>query len=106
MNKVLKKLAIVNAADKKGVPVAVGDIIKVFHFIAARNRRVYMYKIIADIPGVGIRAVDLGEATTKGISNAHSCPLNALGDYWVIDGACEETETGELICWWERRSKV
>ena len=103
MSGILKNLVMANASDTNGVPVAVGDIVKVFHFTAARRRKVYMYKLVADVPGVGIRAVDLGESVTKGISKAHGCPLNAIGDYWVIDGHCKETETGELMCWWERK---
>lgn len=32
------------AFDKNGIPFAVGDVVKVFHFIGARRKRHYMYK--------------------------------------------------------------
>lgn len=30
--------------DKHGIPIERGDIVKVFHFVGARNKRHYMYK--------------------------------------------------------------
>lgn len=30
--------------DKRGIPIARGDIVKVFHFTGARRKRNYMYK--------------------------------------------------------------
>lgn len=30
--------------DERGVQIAVGDVIKVFHFVGARRKRHYMYK--------------------------------------------------------------
>lgn len=30
--------------DKRGIPIERGDIVKVFHFVGARNRRHYMFK--------------------------------------------------------------
>lgn len=32
------------AFDKNGIPFAIGDVVKVFHFIGARRKRHYMYK--------------------------------------------------------------
>lgn len=32
------------AFDKNGIPFAVGDVVKVFHFIGPRRKREYMYK--------------------------------------------------------------
>lgn len=31
--------------DKHGIPIMPGDVLKVFHFVGARNKRHYMYKI-------------------------------------------------------------
>ena len=33
-----------NAYDKRGIPIHVGDVLKVFHFIGPRKKRYYMYK--------------------------------------------------------------
>lgn len=35
-----------NTCDKHGRELAVGDVLKVFHFIGARGKRQYMYKQI------------------------------------------------------------
>ena len=32
--------------DKKGIPIFVGDTLKIFHFIGARRKRHYMYKYV------------------------------------------------------------
>jgi hypothetical protein len=34
--------------DKHGIPIMVGDVLKVFHFIGARRKRHYMYKMCID----------------------------------------------------------
>lgn len=106
MAEILKELALTGYLDTNGVPVAVGDLLKVYHFTAARSRKVFMYKVVADVPGIGIRAVNISDMVTKGASKAHACPLNLLDQYWVIDGPSKETETGELLCWWERKRKL
>ena len=31
--------------DKRGIPIQDGDVLKVFHFTGARNKKYYMYKI-------------------------------------------------------------
>jgi hypothetical protein len=33
-----------NIYDKKGIPIHVGDVVKIFHFIGPRRKRYYMYK--------------------------------------------------------------
>lgn len=35
------------AFDKNGIPFAIGDVVKVFHFVGARRKRHYMYKQVA-----------------------------------------------------------
>lgn len=32
--------------DKKGIPIIKGDVLKVFHFIGRRNKKLYMYKYV------------------------------------------------------------
>lgn len=87
--------------DKHGRPVMVGDVLKVYHFTAARNRRVYMYKIAADVPGLGFRAVHLTDLATRDLRAAHSCGLDHLGDFEIVDGRPDES-AGRMVCWWER----
>jgi len=41
--------------DKNRLPIAVGDILKVFHFIGARRKRHYMYKQV-----IGVRTFVTG----------------------------------------------
>ncbi|RWP10465.1 hypothetical protein [Mesorhizobium sp.] len=39
--------------DKRGIPIAPGDVLKVFHFIGARRKRHYMYKQCLGFKGIG-----------------------------------------------------
>lgn len=39
--------------DKRGIPIKRGDLVKVFHFIGARNKRHYMYKQCLGFHGIG-----------------------------------------------------
>lgn len=36
-----------NVYDKKGIPIHVGDVLKVFHYIGRRRKKYYMYKQVA-----------------------------------------------------------
>lgn len=64
--------------DKKGTSIKVGSVIKVFHFVGARRKKHYMYKVIMLHPKYGLHAYDIVEIATKGIEAAHSCTANAL----------------------------
>lgn len=37
-----------NVYDKKGRPICVGDILKVYHFTGQRNKKFYMYKMVKE----------------------------------------------------------
>ena len=39
--------------DKHGIPILVGDVLKVFHFIGARRKRHYMYKQVVGVMTLG-----------------------------------------------------
>lgn len=70
--------------DKNRRPVLVGDVLKVFHFIGARKKRYYMYKV-AMKRGDGLRAVDVTELG-QGVKDPHSCPMSALGEFEIVQG--------------------
>lgn len=40
--------------DKRGIPIASGDVLKVFHFIGARRKRHYMYKQCLGFKHIGM----------------------------------------------------
>jgi hypothetical protein len=95
-----------NYVDKKGIPVFVGDLIKVPHFTAARNRKVFMYKkvmVINDrVFAVEIR--NLGEIPT---TKCHKCKIEDCGDFEVIDGdSINHPIDGTMVCHWERKSRL
>lgn len=87
--------------DKHGRPVMAGDLLKIYHFTTTGFRKIYMYKIAADVPGLGFRAVDVIDLATKGLQSAHSCSLDVFGDFEIIAGRDDES-TGRMVCWWER----
>lgn len=37
--------------DKRGIEIEPGDILKVFHFVGARRKRYYMYKMAIEVGG-------------------------------------------------------
>jgi len=51
--------------DKKGIPIHVGDVLKVFHFIGARRKKYYMYKLVKHKTKGGTRDfIDVSHLTT------------------------------------------
>jgi hypothetical protein len=49
----LPEQAVEKLFDKTGRPIELGDIVKVFHFVGARNKRHYMYKQAIGIDHLG-----------------------------------------------------
>lgn len=43
--------------DKRGIPIERGDVVKLFHFVGARGKRHYMYKLC-----LGVNTYPNGEA--------------------------------------------
>lgn len=65
----------VDVAGRKFKP---GHLIKYFHFVGRRNKKHFMYKLVMDVPGLGLRAFDVEELATLGIEKAHMCRLDHL----------------------------
>lgn len=85
--------------DRKGRPIKPGDLLKVFHFRAARRRKVYMYRVVIEHDG-HLRAADIADAAKPGWE--HTCPVEVIENPEIIDGPSERASNGELVCWWER----
>lgn len=97
--------------DVSGRRVMVGDLVRIFHFTAARRRRkVFMYKLIvrtnADREicqnGDYWYAVDTTEIVTKGIANAWKNLIHPADEFEIIDGPAITKPDKSLVCWWER----
>lgn len=58
------------------------DIIKVFHFIGARGKVYFMYKVIVK-DKYGLRAASIEELPIKG-DQGHRCALDVLGRFQII----------------------
>lgn len=78
--------------DRKGIPIRSGDVLKVFHFIGARNKRHYMYKLawLHTLPdgksylmGCHLGMDAIGGCT---ISNSYVLPNGILEDYEIVSG--------------------
>lgn len=93
--------------DKNGREIKAGDLLKVFHFIAARRRqRIYMYKLVMEVDndlkltkgGEYLYAVDISDAYRFGFDRAHKCCLSVIIECEIINGSKEGV--GDLF--WER----
>lgn len=74
--------------DKMGREIRPGDLLKVFHFIGARNKKHYMYKIAHSI-NIYLYAAHAHQTYKKGLSlkNSYYLPKKEfLNDYEIIDG--------------------
>lgn len=75
--------------DKNNRQIMPGDVVKVFHFIGARNKKHYMYKIIHELDGhlYGAHAHNVHK---DGISlgNSYALPREScrLDDYEIVEG--------------------
>jgi len=94
--------------DKHGRRVRAGDILKIFHFVAARKRNVFMYKLVCRVgsdlrvcdSGDYLFAVDIVDIQKSGdLQKAHKCPISAL-DPETLEIISGRFENG--LCWWER----
>lgn len=99
--------------DKFCREIKPGDIIKVFHFTAARRRKIYMYKLVVEFDARGYRpdgtdewqtylyAVDVESIYSRGgsLTAAHRCLLEQIGECEIVAGG---TVRGNDL-WWERK---
>jgi len=86
--------------DKKGIPIRLGDILKVFHFVGARKKRHYMYKMAWEYTWTTDDAINglqkhsrlmgchLGTEVVNGVSveNSYVLPSGKLEDYEIVQG--------------------
>lgn len=93
--------------DKLGYRIYPGDVLRVFHFIAAvRRERRYMYKLVVQ-RGETLYGVSIPEIPVRGIDCAHSYRLkwNAQAD-WLVDSQIVEGQgPGDLSCYRDRPRK-
>lgn len=98
--------------DINGIPLRHGDLIRVFHFTAARNRRkIWMYKKVFRFSNAGLvletgprwRGVHmecLGVVPISGWRDSYE--IVPSDEFEIIDGESYWNEDGELVGWWER----
>lgn len=83
--------------DKKGIPIRAGDVLKVFHFVGARNKKHYMYKMVWELsliidgkPNVKVLMADHLSLHTSinGCSTltSYKLPSGVLEDYEIVQG--------------------
>ncbi len=86
--------------DKKGIEIRAGDILKVYHFTGARNKKHYMYKMAwiyswhSEDPVNGrvihkrMMGNHLDRSSIAGISekNSYALPTGILTDYEIVQG--------------------
>lgn len=76
-------------ADKKGIEIRPGDVLKVFHFVGARNKQHYMYKVVHQIDGY-LYAAHAHTIYLEGLSlkNSFALPRDGgrLDDFEIVEG--------------------
>jgi hypothetical protein len=74
--------------DKNGVPIAIGDTIKIFHYIGARRKKHYMYKFVLGIKGDRFKLSHL----SKNIEDYFTLKIDnrILSDFEVVQGFGED----------------
>ena len=93
--------------DIKGIPLMVGDIVKMYHFTTRNRRKVYMYKkaLRQKKYNGAIRAVNLIELGEVDLEDCHSCSFDNL-EFEIITGLLiQEIPGGPITCYWERAKK-
>ncbi len=71
-----------------------GDVLRVFHFVGARRKKHYMYRLITIDEAGTVVAVDISEIATKGFRNAFRHRVSTLkhSEYEVLDRVEPEGE--------------
>ena len=75
-----------NPRDKNGRQIERGDIVKVFHFTGARNKRHYMYKqaLGTKVLGSGTEYIMFGHLDLDGKYYVERCEGQTLADYEIV----------------------
>lgn len=93
--------------DIKGYPIYPGDVLRIFHFIAAvRRERRYMYKVVIEENGT-LYGVDICELATMGIKNAHKYRLKHNEENGVLPNTeiVQGHGPGEYFCYRQRKRR-
>ena len=89
--------------DRNGIPIAVGDLVRMGHFTARSGRKIYLYKKVMIIND-RVYLVAVGELGLKPTANCYKCLISDAVNIEVLDGdSCNHPLDGRLICWWERK---
>lgn len=70
--------------DIHGKRIEDGFILRVFHFIGARKKKHFMYKIASRLPTGRMLAIDISELYELGKTDAHSCPLECCSEIEIL----------------------
>jgi hypothetical protein len=98
--------------DKNQVPIFIGDLVKMFHFTAAKRRKVYIYKKVMRLKSF--------VATTEAVALVHISQLGLeknngfIYKHWLSPEDCPNLEViegedytslydGSFTCYWERK---
>jgi hypothetical protein len=90
--------------DCNGIPIFVGDLVRMHHFIARNRKQIYMYKKVL-IVNDRLHLVNNNDLGIIPTAYCHKCLIKDAGDsIEVIEGpSINHPVTGDLTCWWERR---
>lgn len=92
--------------DRNGVPIFVGDLVRMHDFIAQYHRKqIHLYKRVLVIND-RLYLVDNNSLGIIPTANCHKCRIEDAGDsIEVMTGpSIDHPVTNCLICWWSRRS--
>lgn len=96
--------------DDSGREIQAGDLLRVYHFTARNQRKIYMHKLVfpvnenleLDAGGQYLYAVDVCDIQRKGsIREASKCSVSVIDSCEIIDGGTVKNDD----LWWERRQK-
>ena len=92
--------------DSKGIPVYLGDLLRIPHFVAARQRKIYMYKKVM-LVNDRVYAVSCSHLGVRPVQECHKCSIEDIencGKFEIIDGeSVRHPWDDTMICWWERK---
>lgn len=87
--------------DKKGIPIMKGDVVKVLHFIGARNKKHYMYKqCVAQhrwTDGSFYLEFSHLDMTSSNYYMGSPADTNVLEDYEIVQSADSRFETRQRL---------
>jgi hypothetical protein len=99
-----KTIQLTGYFDKKGIPIAVGDLVRIFLTAHHRRRKIYMHKKVMTINN-RFYLVDFQELGEIPTAECHKCLIADAGkNIEILDGrCCDHPLDKTLVCWWERK---